>query len=79
MVIEVRLYAGLKKYAPSSSSGILAVDVSESILVEELLEELEIAASEVGSIKINGNAGSARQTLQDGDRVDLLPASGLIS
>lgn len=79
MVIEVRLYAGLKKYAPSSSSGILAVDVSESILVEELLEELEIAASEVGSIKINGNAGNGRQTLQDGDRVDLLPASGLIS
>lgn len=78
MVIEVRLYAGLKKYAPSSSSGILAVDVSESILVEELLEELEIAATEVGSIKINGNAGDGRYTLQDGDRVDLLPASGLI-
>ncbi|CUH96877.1 hypothetical protein P22_2989 [Propionispora sp. 2/2-37] len=73
MVIEVRLFAELKKYAPSSTSGVLAVDVSESILVKELLEELEILESEVGSIKVNGHACDVRYALDDGDRIDLLP------
>lgn len=73
MVIEVRLFAELKKHAPSSTSGVLAVDVSESILVKELLEELEILESEIGTIKVNGRPCDVRYSLDDGDRIDLLP------
>lgn len=76
MVIQLRFFAELKKYAPASSSGILTVDVEDHIKVNELLEELAITAQEVGIVKINGAVGSIMQTLADGDHVDVIPYNG---
>lgn len=71
MVIEVRLHEKLKKYAPTSSSGTLTVDVPDEITVRELFEELEIEMQEVFEIKINNKHSYGHHKLTDGDCIDL--------
>lgn len=71
MVIELRLHDVLKRYVPSSSSGIVAVDVSDNLTVGELLFELEINEEEVGYVTINGTMGNFGQVLNDGDKIGL--------
>lgn len=71
MVIELRLHDVLKRYVPSSSTGIVAVDVSDNITVGELLFELEINQDEVGYVTVNGVVSNFEQLLNDGDRIGL--------
>jgi sulfur carrier protein ThiS len=74
MVIEVRLHDKLGRYAPSSNTGVLAVDVPEEITVQDLLEELEIEQTEIYMIKVNGIKNNKDRQLSDGDHVEFYPA-----
>jgi len=71
MVIEVRLHEKLKKYAPTSRSGTLTVDVPDDITVRELFQDLEIEMQEVAEIKINNKHSYGNHKLDDGDCIDL--------
>lgn len=73
MVIEVRLYDTLKQYVPSSSSGTVTVDVEDGISILELLDEMEIEATDIQSIMVNGKKSKLQHRLFDGDRVSLFP------
>jgi len=74
LVIEVRLYASLRCYRPSGSdSGLVTVDVPDSITLGELLDELEIDSSKINVSTINGTDGDSSNVLYDGDRVELFP------
>ena len=76
MVIEVRLYATLRQYFPSSSTGVVAVDVQEGITLSELISALEIDKNEVKMMMVNGTAAEGALKLTDGDRVGLFPPVG---
>jgi len=74
LVIEVRLYASLRRHGPAvSDTGMLAVDVAEGISLGELIDELEINQREIRTMKVNGTISDIAQVLADGDRVDLFP------
>lgn len=74
MVIEVRLFASLRRHGPAvSDTGMMAVDVAEGISLGELLDELEINQSKIKTMKVNGIMSNMAQPLADGDRVDLFP------
>lgn len=73
MVIEVRLYDVLRRYAPSSSSGIITVDVEDNIDVKALLNEMEVNLQEIGTVLVNGVNTGVQEILSDGDRVGLWP------
>ena len=74
MVIEVRFFASLRKYTPNEPSGILSVDVIDGLTVSDLLHELEVDASDVEGISLNGKTVSQQTMLADGDRLGLFPA-----
>ncbi|EAX47197.1 thiamineS protein [Thermosinus carboxydivorans Nor1] len=76
MVIEVRLYATLRRYSPASATGIVMVDVPDGITVDELLAEMEIDRHEVKMIMVNGMHSDGNRVLADGDRVGLFPPVG---
>ena len=79
MVIEVRLYASLRRYRPTdydnpADNCYVAVDVPDSISIGELLDEMEMDSGEVKSVIVNGAASDLNRILADGDRVSLYPA-----
>jgi molybdopterin synthase sulfur carrier subunit len=74
LVIEVRLYASLRRYRPTGSdTGMLAVDVPDGISLGELLSELEINTDEIKLAAVNGDESAKSRVLADGDRVELFP------
>ena len=74
MVIEVRLYASLRRYLPAGSdTGMMAADVPDGISLEELLAELEIDPAEIKLAAVNGSESTLSRPLSDGDRVELFP------
>ena len=76
MVIEVRFFASLRRYTPTDPSGIVSVDVSDGLSVEELLHEMEVEPAYVYNVLLNGKEGSLSTTLCDGDRLELFPQNG---
>ncbi|HEY3424095.1 MAG TPA: MoaD/ThiS family protein [Negativicutes bacterium] len=76
MVLEVQLYAALRRYVPSSASGVVVVDVSDDITVLDLIKELEINPAEIHTIVVNGISSEMSKVLFDGDRIDLFPVVG---
>ncbi len=76
MIVEVRLYATLRRCSPESPSGVLSVEVPIGYSVAELLGKMNIAAGEVHSVMINGVISTLESALHDGDRVGLFPAVG---
>lgn len=76
MVVEVRLYAILRRYFPTSSSGVVTVDMRDGITVDELVSALEIDKHEIKMIMVNGIASEYSQRLTDGDRIGLFPPVG---
>lgn len=76
MVVEVRLYATLRRYAPESPGGVLSVEVSADDSVAELLGKMNISLAEVHIVMINGVISALESTLHDGDRLGLFPAVG---
>ena len=76
MVIEVRFFASLRRYTPADPSGIVSVDVTDGLTVEELLRQMEVEPVHVNNILLNGKLGSLATQLSDGDRLGLFPANG---
>lgn len=76
MVVEVRLYATLRRYVPKSSSGILSIEVPIEESVADLLDRMNIPLTEVHIIMINGVISHIDSTLHHGDRLGLFPAVG---
>ena len=76
MIVEVRLYATLRRCSPESPGGVLSVEVSRGDSVAELLGKMNIAAGEVHIVLINGVISNLESILHDGDRIGLFPAVG---
>ena len=76
MVLEVRLYATLRRYAPSSPNGVITVDVPDGMTVLDLVKKFEIDPTEIHLIMINGIGCELEKLLTNGDRVGLFPPVG---
>lgn len=76
MVVEVRLYATLRRYVPGNPSGILSVEMPTDAKVVDLLGKMNIALTEVHIIMINGVASKLESVLHENDRLGLFPAVG---
>ena len=76
MVIEVRFFAALRRYTPTDPSGIVSVDVSDGLSVEELLQQMEVDPAHVENILLNGKESSLADIVCDGDRLGLFPPNG---
>jgi sulfur-carrier protein len=76
MVLEVRLYATLRSYAPSSPSGVVTVDLPDGSTVLDLAKKFEIDPEEIHLIMINGIGSEFDRVLIDGDRVGFFPPVG---
>jgi len=78
LVIEVRLYASLRQYRPSTANSIsdnsyVTVDVPDGISLGELLDELEMDVDEVKRVLVNGMNSDFERVLSDGDLVAMYP------
>jgi len=76
VVVEVRLYATLRRYVPNIPGGVLSVDVTVDTTVAELLNTIPVELAEVHIIMINGVSSTLESMLHDGDRLGVFPAVG---
>ena len=76
MLIEVRLYATLRRHFPDVSTGVFPAEVPVDCTVAELISNLSINSSEVHILMINGVSSELESVLHEGDRVGLFPAVG---
>jgi len=76
LVVEVRLYATLRRYAPASLAGVFPAQVPVNCTVAELLNGINIEETEVHIMMINGVISTLNSTLHEGDRLGLFPAVG---
>jgi sulfur carrier protein ThiS len=76
MRIEVRLYATLRRYAPSAAEGVLTLDVPEGGRAADAIAKAGIDADEVHIVLINGASSPPDRVLGEGDRLGLFPAIG---
>lgn len=52
------------------------VELNPGVAVADLLMHLQIDASDVGILLVNGKAGNVKTLLQSGDRVTFIPIIG---
>ncbi len=71
--IEVRLYATLRRYAPTGGDEALALELPAGATVRHLVERLQLPAAEVNKVFINYRAVPEEHVLQEGDRVGIFP------
>lgn len=77
MLVEVRLYATLRQYAPADAvSGVFSVDVPSCSNVNDLLNIIHIDLSEVHILMVNGIGVTVEHILSEHDRVGLFPPVG---
>lgn len=76
MVIEVRLYATLRRHAPVISHGVFLVQVPADSTVGDLLKNINVDLAEVHIIMINGVSAALDSALHNGDRLGLFPPVG---
>ncbi len=72
-LIEIRCYANLKKLEPSSAA---RHPVDPGATVGQVLDRLEIPASQIKLIFVNGRKADPGHVLQDGDRLGVFPPVG---
>jgi len=76
MVVEVRLYATLRRYTPASPNGVITVDVPEGSTVLDLVKTIKIDPTEIHLIMINGIGCEFEKIVSNCDRVGLFPPVG---
>jgi sulfur carrier protein ThiS len=76
MQIEVRLYATLRRHAPSAAGGVLALDVPEGCTAADAIAAVRVNAGEVHMLMVNGVNSPPERVLAEGDRLGLFPAVG---
>jgi len=73
--VEMRLYATLRRYAPSLKLGeALELNLKEGTTLESLFKKIKIPKEEVKTVLINGRARNHSYILLKGDRVAIFPA-----
>ena len=70
MEIEIRLFAGLRKYANDKSR----IELEDGANVSDFIERIGVPPSEVAIILVNGRHAHRDQRLHDGEAVALFPA-----
>lgn len=76
MLVEIRLYATLRRYVPAAGAGVFSMEVQEGSTAAEVLKTMSIELAEVHIIMINGVSRSLNVVLHNGDRLGLFPAVG---
>ncbi len=76
MRIEVRLYAMLRRHAPSAAGGVLTIDMPEGSKAADAISKAEVDADEVHILMINGVSGLLDRMLGEGDCLAVFPAIG---
>lgn len=76
MMLQVRLYATLRQYAPDSPHGALTVDVPDGATVSTIFEVLAIPPAEVRLVMVNSIDKEFDAVLSPGDRVGIFPPVG---
>lgn len=72
MRVTVELQAYLDKYSPDGQA-IFSHELPDSATVQALLRQLNMPDEMAGVIIVNGASGDFSDTLQDGDRIILIP------
>jgi sulfur-carrier protein len=73
MKVEIRLFAGLRKYSPHEESKNGILDIPHGCTVGDILVLLEIPADVRKIIFINGVHGTEDTLLNEHDRVGIFP------
>lgn len=77
MLIEIRLYATLRHYAPAHAvAGVFSTNLPDASTVKDLLESIGLPAGEVHIRMVNGASADLTKELSEGDRIGLFPAVG---
>ena len=76
MVVEVRLYATLRRYTPASPNGVVSIDIAEGATVVDILKKISIDPAEIHLVMVNGIGCELEKILSSGDRVGLFPPVG---
>lgn len=76
MVVEVRLYATLRRHTFDSPDGVIKVDVPEKSTVLDLVQKIKIDPAEIHLIMVNGIGCELDKIVNEGDRVGLFPPVG---
>jgi molybdopterin converting factor small subunit len=72
--VECRLYAGLRKYAPSQGLGeAMELELPDGSTLAELYELLKVPPDEVKRAFVSGLSKGPGHALSNGDRVALFP------
>jgi sulfur carrier protein ThiS len=72
--VEVRLHAGLLRFAPDQSScGIYQREFADGALLKDLLASFGFPVDRRIIIGVDGQSASADDPLRDGSRIDLVP------
>ena len=76
MILQVRLYATLRQYAPDSPHGALTVELPDGATISEIFDALAIPAEEVRLVMVNGVDREFDTVLSPQDRVGIFPPVG---
>jgi molybdopterin converting factor small subunit len=76
VVVEVRLYAVLRKHTPQNTSGIISVEIPVGTCIRDLVEMLDISLEDIKMIMVNGKQAELNSVLRDSDRVGIFPPIG---
>lgn len=77
MLVEIRLYATLRRYAPPHAvAGVFSADIPELSTITELLSTIHVPPKEVHILMVNGIRVTFKENLKAGDRLGIFPAIG---
>lgn len=75
-MVEVRLYATLRRFTPASPNGVIQVDIADGATVEDIVKKIGIDPAEIHLVMINGAGCELEKVVNEGDRVGLFPPVG---
>lgn len=76
MKINLKCFADLAQRYACDYRAATTLDLNKGSTVDALMRASGIARDEVRIVFVNGRISGAQQTLNDGDRVTLVPATG---
>jgi len=76
MKINLKCFADLAEQYACDHEIITTVDIGPETTVEKMMSKTGIAENDVKIVMINGKISGLEQTLNDGDNVTLVPATG---
>ncbi|MBN1486670.1 MAG: MoaD/ThiS family protein [Anaerolineae bacterium] len=78
MLVGVKLFATLRRYAPEGNElgEVFEVELPENSVIGDLIEYLNIRSGEVKVSFVNGRARSVHYLLKEGDEVGFFPPVG---